>query len=446
MQFLILVLLYCYKRNMVNNYFGAFLTSFLILVSSVTNAQEPVRCHSQEVIESKKAKDYSLLDAEYRLNKQIYDLTKNISSGESIVAAVVTIPVVVHVVWNTAVQNISDAQIRSQITVLNEDFAKLNADASNIPNVWKPIAANTQIQFCLASRKPNGDWTNGIERRQTTYTSYTINNYDSAKFYSAGGLDVWNPHHYLNIWVINFAIGTNPVIGIAQMPYENADSTDGVCIKYNVFGKGTSFTNLQPNYNRGRTATHEIGHWLGLYHIWGNGNDCSSTDSIADTPPQSTEHTNCPTFPELSDSCSPVSPGTMFMNYMDYSYDRCMYMFTQDQATRMNLILTLARDSILNSPGCLPAIGIDERDLDNFISIFPNPASKEFTIKLDLPLVQDLKINLYDLFGQKVFEYLNSSVVNDKIHVETNNLQNGIYLIQFVLDNKTITRKIIVSH
>ncbi len=106
MQFLILVLLYCYKRNMVNNYFGAFSTTFLILVSSITNAQEPIRCHSQEVIESKKIKDYSLLGAEYRLNKQIYDLTKNISSGESIVAAVVTIPVVVHVVWNTAAQNI----------------------------------------------------------------------------------------------------------------------------------------------------------------------------------------------------------------------------------------------------------------------------------------------------------------------------------------------------
>ena len=181
------------------------------------------------------------------------------SRGQNATSTVTVIPVVVHVVWNTTAQNISRAQILSQIDVLNQDFAKLNTDTGTIPAVWRPLAVNTQIQFCLATRKANGDWTDGVERRQTSVTQYTTGGVDSVKFFAFGGLDAWDYTQYLNIWVINFA---NNVLGITQMPLAGPGSTDGVCIQYNAFGKG-AFP-LLTKYNKGRTATHEVGHWLGL--------------------------------------------------------------------------------------------------------------------------------------------------------------------------------------
>lgn len=287
------------------------------------------------------------------------------NNNQSKSAAVITIPVVVHVIYNNATQNISDAQIQSQITVLNKDFRRLNADASNTPSVWQSIAADAGIEFCLASVDPNGASTTGITRTSTNVTAFSDNG-DDMKFTSSGGRDAWPRDKYLNIWVCNMTGGT---LGFTQLPGGPA-STDGVVVGFRYFG--TTGTVIAP-FNKGRTATHEVGHWLNLYHTWGDdGGSCAGSDNVSDTPNQDDANYQCPSFP-LTDGCSSSSPGVMFMNYMDYVDDNCMNMFTNGQKTRMLACLNGTRSAILNSNACgnivdPPPTG----DCDTLVNIFAN--------------------------------------------------------------------------
>jgi hypothetical protein len=257
---------------------------------------------------------------------------------------VLTIPVVVHVVYRNANQNISQAQIQSQIDVLNEDYRKLNADVGNVPAAWQGITADCEIQFCLAVRDPQGAPTTGITRTSTQTNSFSLN--DAVKYTAQGGQNAWPASSYLNIWSCNLSGG---ILGYAQFPGQAA-ATDGVVIGYNYFGRtGT----VSAPFNKGRTCTHEVGHWLGLYHIWGDDNGCGGTDNIADTPNQDAETYNCPSGVQ-TDACSPTAPGYMWMNYMDYTDDACMYMFTEGQKTRMRAIMNTSRAALANSLGCVP--------------------------------------------------------------------------------------------
>lgn len=252
----------------------------------------------------------------------------------------VTIPVVVHVVYNTTTQNISTAQIQSQITVLNEDFRRLNADKANTPSAFTGVAADAQIEFCLATTDPNGATTTGITRTQTSFSSFSDN--DDVKFTANGGHDAWNTSKYLNLWVCNLSGG---LLGYAQFP-GGAANTDGVVILFSAFGNtGT----LQAPYNKGRTATHEIGHWLNLQHIWGDAT-CGN-DNVADTPTQEQDNGGCPTFPHVT--CNNGTNGDMFMNYMDYTDDACMNLFTVGQSTRMTAAINTSRSGLLTSQGCM---------------------------------------------------------------------------------------------
>ncbi len=246
---------------------------------------------------------------------------------------VITIPVVVHLVYNTDEQNLSDEQILSQIEALNEDFRRANADADDR---W-PQAADTRIRFCLADVSPAGGSTTGIERRRSAFRSFRY--HDQVKFYLFGGLDAWPADQYLNIWVCN--LDDKGAIGFAQMPGGNP-RTDGVVIDYAHFGRhGTA---VAP-FNLGRTTTHEVGHWLNLRHIWGDG-PCGYDDYVSDTPPADGPTYGCETERE---SCGSIN---MAQNFMDYSYDACMNLFTAGQATRMWATLAGPRAGILTSAGC----------------------------------------------------------------------------------------------
>ncbi len=251
----------------------------------------------------------------------------------------VTIPVVVHVLYKSATANISDAQIQSQINVMNNDFRKLNADAANTPSIF--TASDPNIQFCLASVDPSGNATTGITRTATSVTSFSTNN--AMKYSAQGGKDAWPSSQYLNIWVCTLS---NSILGYAQFP-GGAAATDGVVIDYRYFG--TTGTATAP-FNLGRTATHEVGHWLNLRHIWGDAT-CGS-DLVDDTPSHNTANYGCPTYPHLS-TCS-GAPVEMTMNYMDYTDDACMYMFTNGQTVRMQALFAAggARASLLTSNGC----------------------------------------------------------------------------------------------
>ncbi|MBB5367984.1 MULTISPECIES: M43 family zinc metalloprotease [unclassified Janthinobacterium] len=256
-------------------------------------------------------------------------------------SGVTTIPVVVHVVWNTAAQNISDAQVASQIDVLNRDYRHTNTDVANTPAPFLPLTADARVEFALATLDPHGAATSGIERRQTSVTSFGAD--DAVKSQATGGMNAWPADTYLNIWICQLGGG---LLGYAQFPGGPA-ATDGVVILQSAFGTiGTA----APPFHLGRTATHEVGHWLNLNHIWGDdGTGCTGTDNVADTPNQGGANTGTPSFPHVS--CNNGPNGDMFMNYMDYVDDPAMFMFTAGQVARMQACLDGPRASIGTAAG-----------------------------------------------------------------------------------------------
>jgi len=264
------------------------------------------------------------------------------NNPESLMLNVITIPVVVHIVYKTSAQNISDNDVYSQIQVLNDDFRKTNSDASSVPSAFSGLAADCEIEFCLAVRDPSGNVTTGITRTSTTTSSFS--GYTSMKYSSSGGQNAWNTSDYLNIWVCNLASG---LLGFATFPGGNP-STDGIVCDYAYFG---DISATSP-YDKGRTATHEVGHWLNLRHIWGDSN-CGN-DYVSDTPTQASSNGGCPSFPSTSNCPGNAPNGDMFMNYMDYTYDACMYMFSSGQKTRMRATLNGSRSSLQSSNGCVP--------------------------------------------------------------------------------------------
>ncbi len=317
----------------------------LALVAGITAgswAQSARNCGTMHHLSEQIKNDPDLQNRMDRIERATEQWVSNPSANKG--ATVITIPVVVHVVYNTAAQNISDAQVQSQIDVLNEDFRKLNADVNLTPGVFSGLTADCQIQFCLAQRDPNGLATNGIHRVSTTSASFSSN--DNIKRAVNGGADAWNSTQYLNLWSGNLSGG---LLGYAQFPGGTA-STDGVVILFSAFGRvGT----VNAPYNKGRTATHEVGHWLNLRHIWGDAN-CGS-DLVNDTPTSQTSNFGCPSFPHVT--CSNGPNGDMFMNYMDYTDDACMFMFTTGQSSRMNAAINTSRASLLTSLGCTPPSG-----------------------------------------------------------------------------------------
>ena len=256
------------------------------------------------------------------------------TSGERNVNGVITIPVVVHVLYNNGAENISDAQILSQIQVLNDDFRRFNADADD---TWSQ-AADSEIEFCMATSDPNGVPTNGILRVPTSVSAFGTN--DDMKFTSSGGSDAWPASDYLNMWVCDISGG---ILGYAQFP-GGSSATDGVVCDYQYFGTVGAAT---APFDGGRTTTHEVGHWLNLRHIWGDGN-CNADDFVADTPGSDGPNYGCAVG---TVSCSSTD---MVQNYMDYSDDACMNLYTVGQRNRMRALFESGgyRASLLASQAC----------------------------------------------------------------------------------------------
>ena len=254
---------------------------------------------------------------------------------------IITIPVVVHVLHRGenigTGRNISIAQIQSQIDVLNEDFRRLNPNSANTPAGFLPIAADYGFEFKLACTDPNGLSTDGIVRKQTNKSSYeflfangTTQLPDEVAMsikVGASGSEPWPTDRYFNIWVCSFSGGT---LGYGTFPADFAarPNFDGIVVHTTAFGR---VGNVETPFNGGRTATHEVGHWLDLRHIWGDAN-CGN-DFVPDTPPQQSANRNCPIFPRQT-PCNNTTNGEMFMNYMDYTDDACMNIYTNGQRQR----------------------------------------------------------------------------------------------------------------
>ncbi len=272
-------------------------------------------CATMDVLNKNLADDPSLAkkikDIDEHARKFAANNRKPGGGGSTPYDGIVTIPVVVHVIYNVndTRENISLQQIQSQIDVLNRDFSATNTDASQTPGLFSPFVSNLQVQFTLAS----------VDRTASSVVEWGTN--DAMKLPRRGGVAAQDPSRFLNIWVCNIGGG---ILGYAQFPGGKA-ATDGVVIAAPYFGN-TGY--LEAPYDGGRTATHEIGHWLNLRHIWGDGG-CGIDDQVADTPDSDQPTYGCPAFPTVR--CANT---LMTMNYMDYTEDDCMYMFTTGQRTR----------------------------------------------------------------------------------------------------------------
>jgi hypothetical protein len=347
---------------------------------------------------------------------------------------VITIPVVVHVIYNGepigSGSNISTAQIQSQIDVLNEDFRRFNSNIYSTPAAFRGISDDALIEFCLAQRDEFGNPTNGIDRVDGGATVWTNSNFNSI----VKPITIWNRDLYLNLWTWN---GSG---AYAQFP-GGAANTDGVVVRFDNFG---NIGNVVSPFDLGKTAVHEIGHWLDLRHIWGDASGCSTDDLVNDTPLQdmNTAFGTCPSFPSYTESCSGNYPGTMFYNQMDYSGDACLSMFTFGQTSRIDAALYNSRVSLLSSLGCVPStVGINESVLKDFIQLFPNPSKGNFTIQINDKL-KKAELKIVNSIGEVVL----SKLLNENLEeVNISNLTDGIYIASITSSYGSINKKIVLT-
>lgn len=345
-----------FKINYLNQRSGWLMLTLIFLFNlSFAQVKPADNCGTMQadsVLRSKVPSAPSLLQFEDWLQDKI-QVYKATSATQRRV--VLTIPVIVHVIHNgDAVgqnENISAAQVYSQIDILNQDFRRTNPDAGNTPAAFLPVAADTEIEFCLALRDEAGNTLAepGINRVDLGTASWpSTNDIDNTLKPST----IWDPTQYFNIWSVNFGTSST-LLGYAQFPEgsglagmptgaETANS-DGVVVRYDAFG---NTGNVTSPYDGGRTMTHEVGHWLGLRHIWGDGG-CTEDDFCNDTPESDGSNRGCPTVT----NCGSVD---MVQNYMDYTNDACMNIFTQDQKTRIQTVMANSprRVELLNSTVC----------------------------------------------------------------------------------------------
>jgi len=300
---------------------------------------------------------------------------------------VITVPVVVHILWRTPEEDISDDQVRSQLESLNADFSRGNADFSRVPAVFAARSAGCGIRFVLATADPDGRPTSGILRKRTNALLWI--NDDRIKSSRTGGSDPWDPQSYLNIWVGNLS---SSLLGFSSFPGA-PPAKDGIVIRYNVFG---TRGRLSPPWDKGRTLTHELGHWLGLRHLWGD-TPCGD-DGVDDTPRQKTGNRGTPTFPLVRNDCANGPDGDMFMNFMDLSDDASLLMFTRGQAALMRAQFATTRKGILSSKGAGEPWN-NEPPGDASIRFFPNPAHDHIRIE---GLPPGSPVEIFNSLGQSV--------------------------------------------
>jgi Pregnancy-associated plasma protein-A/Secretion system C-terminal sorting domain len=358
---------------------------------------------------------------------------------------VIRIPVVVHIVHDNAFggatggrdnPNLTDAQILSQIKILNDDYRR-----KNVKSLKNPLGADAGIEFYLATTDPAGKATTGITRNvYTTQKSFDIN--VDTKILAQ--IASWPTDRYLNIWVARY---DNNYLGIAQFPSvlgikgldtDNMflDKTDGVYIDFRVFGIGSSV--VSKLYVAGRTTTHEVGHWLGLIHTWGDA--VCGEDYCDDVPPAE--------FGNASSNCGPIYSNcngkrtlNMTENFLDYSPDTCMSVFTKCQVERMRAVFEKSpRRAALLRTACAPLPSTD----NPYIEVFPNPTASDIFMRVFVKGYTNYDVELYNLQGQKVYHYTYADYPSWTVTIPTQALANGTYIVRVILADQVLTKKVTV--
>ncbi len=445
-----------------------FTTIILILFGNAIHAQQENQSCGTSVPSEIWENEFQKLISEYKTNPK--------SQKKS--STVYTIPIIFHVIHSGqpigTFPNISQGQINSQITVLNQDFSGNGFNSSNYPsnafvnwvNTQSLPSANTDsngrvkiadvgIQFCLATKDTSGNLLTEPGINRVNFLSLNLPNPSSYSTQSTmkAYLDsilkpqtIWDVTKYLNVWITdkNSALSYTgvssvpPLSGLMGVPNNSTDSTDGIWCFAKVIGSNNLFPSgiYGSPLVEGRTLTHEVGHYLGLRHIWGDG--ACATDYCDDTPPAAAQNTGAPSYPLNAGSCSnPTNApeGEMFMNFMDYPWDPYKYMFTTDQATRMQIVM-------LNSPYrkqlgthglCSTPLG--SNNLNDKFYIYPNPAKTELNINAPQNDINEISIS--NLLGQVVTKSQNQN------HINISDLPNGIYIITISRGQLNHTQKFI---
>ena len=377
----------------------AFLLTLLVCLDYMLSAQQYSCGSSNSSIDTSQRLIYEHSLAQYIQNTKLKSDSADIY-----------IPVVIHIVWHEGSENISDDIVLSQIEALNRDYTASNIDVQYVPNEFKPLIGNAGIHFCLAAIDPNGNRTTGIIR---VYTGQTEIGISQNLFVSAqGGSDQWDVSRYLNVWVANTG---RHIIGFGTYPWSIDTGGQGVVVNSSCFGISSN-----PRYGLGRVCVHEVGHYLGLIHPWGDVYDCSVDDSVPDTPMQIGPYYECPSYPT-----SGCSPSEMFMNYMDYANDQCELLFTKGQISRMLATLHTSRSSLINNGTACQKIlnGVDEE-----LNIYPNPSSGLLNIEFKNKGSEILNIKIYNALGQLV--YTQSELVNTTTVINLSHLPKGLYYLK----------------
>lgn len=400
------------------------LTLLITLMSSQLHSQANERCLSSQIRQ------------ELRYNKNFRKLHAKIDSIERVniqekSSSIFVIPVVFHIIHRTLSDSLAVSQAISQLDILNQDFRKKNADTTKVEDGFSK--ADSRIEFCLARRTPNNEFTIGIEYYKTSIDNIGDRLANTSAMDSVTQVaPIWDADRYLNIWVCDMG---PDLAGYAYPPGSPA-YLDGVVISNLNFGIGGK---NELNFNLGRTATHEVGHWLNLLHPWGPSNanpSCTNGDRVSDTPEQDTIYNGCPTAPQFS-----CSSKDMLSNFMGYVYDRCMGNFTQGQSNRMRNAIVASRRDLIFSNGCLPT-SIEENSLSSQISLSPNPSTEKVLLRIPSQINKKLlHIKLYTLKGKNI--PVQTKDVNNGYELKTAALPSGIYLLSFEGKDFQLSKKLI---
>jgi hypothetical protein len=358
---------------------------------------------------------------------------------------ILRIPVVVHIVYRDQTENLDDSLVYNQIQVLNEDFRRLNADASSTRQEFVPFAADAGIEFYLAEIDPDGNPTTGIVRQSSTTAYFMSFNFqtltysmDVVKYDTAGGSNAWPVDKYLNIWVCDLSLPllgdallgfAYPPVGAANWPTGSTPvdpNADGVVIHYKVFGRNNpNAVGVLSDADRGRTVTHEVGHYLGLRHIWGDG-DCTMDDGISDTPDADADAGFACDYSKNTCTETNIEYPDMIENYMDYAADACQNLFTQEQADLMRSSINNFRSGLLTNQSS----SINEQTNGISVQVYPSPANEFVYIEIKgSTMLENAQLELLDVVGHKINTYPLVNISN-LVQVSVSNLNSGTYFIR----------------
>ena len=347
-----------------------------------------------------------------------------------------TIPVVFHILWKETEDKLSEEQIRSQLEVLNQDFQAANSDKDLVPSDFRSLIANTGIRFCLAKIDPTGQPTNGITRTQTQYDNLGTAQDEKGRFRvyygESGGIDAWDTQKYLNIWVAQRAYAS----ALSSFPGTAIPEEDGIVIDPQFFGISET---VSAPYHLGRTLTHEVGHYLNLSHPWGSAStaDCEGDDQVEDTPRQNSTYLNqCPQ--SLPESCD--SPD-FFFNFMNFTDDACLAMFTPGQKMRMLAALEGPRAGLLTSAVCDEVNTETTQVIKSPFKVSLDPFSGKIFLQSPPHIQESLYLQLVNPLGQVFWEHKYKPYESFRLSVPE--VPSGFYALRIHWQNHLFNHKLI---